>query len=133
MTTNYFLNNIMGNVFGSKTNPALPMSYYIGLSTSAPSLDGTGVTEPSSSSGYARVKLSGLSEPTNGTITNTDSITFDESVTDWGVMTHFVIYDAASSGNLLMYDVLTSARAVEAATVVTIKPNSLQLTLANPT
>lgn len=132
MTTTYFLNSIMGNVFGSKTNPLLPDSYYIGLSTTAPSLDGTGVSEPDTSAGYARVALSNLSEPTNGVITNTDTITFNESILSWGNVTHFVIYDAETDGNLLMYDALTSSRAVEEATVVIIKQGSLNLTLANP-
>lgn len=133
MTTTYFLNNIMGNVFTTKTDPALPINYYIGLSTSAPSLDGSGVSEPASSAGYARVRLSNLSEPTNGVITNQSAVSFEESISDWGLITHFVIYDSLTGGNLLMYDALSASRSVEAATVVTIKENSLQLTLANPT
>lgn len=132
MTTTYFLNNIMGNVFGSKTSPSLPTNYYIGLSTSAPTVAGGNVSEPSGSAGYARVRLTGLSEPTNGVITNGSAISFEESTADWGTVTHFVIYDAATGGNLLMYDALTASRTVETATVVMIKENSLQLTLANP-
>lgn len=133
MTTTYFLNNIMGNVFTTKTDPTLPINYYIGLSTSAPSLDGSGVSEPASSAGYARVRLSNLSEPINGVITNQSAVSFEESISDWGLITHFVIYDSLTGGNLLMYDALSASRSVEAATVVTIKENSLQLTLANPT
>lgn len=133
MTTTYFLNCIMGNVFTTKTNPALPINYYIGLSTSAPSLDGSGVSEPASSAGYARVRLSDLSEPINGVISNKNAISFEESISDWGLITHFVIYDSLTDGNLLMYDALSASRSVEAATVVTIKEGSLQLTLANPT
>ena len=132
MTTTYFLNNIMGNVFGTKTTPTLPMNYYVGLSTSAPRIDGTGVTEPASSAGYTRIKLSSLGEPSNGIITNGESISFDESLSSWGTVTHFVIYDSLTGGNLLMYDALTSSRAIEEATVVTIKNGSLLLTLANP-
>lgn len=132
MTTTYFLNSIMGNVFGSKTNPTLPTNYYIGLSTSAPTIAGGNVIEPAGSAGYARVRLTGLSEPSNGTITNGSAISFEESTADWGTVTHFVIYDAPTGGNLLMYDALTASRTVETATVVMIKENSLQLTLANP-
>lgn len=132
MTTTYFLNSIMGNVFGSKTNPTLPTNYYIGLSTSAPTIAGGNVSEPAGSAGYARVRLTGLSEPNNGTITNGSAISFEESTADWGTVTYFVIYDAPTGGNLLMYDALTASRTVETATVVMIKENSLQLTLANP-
>ena len=132
MTTTYFLNNIMGNVFGSKKSPSLPTRYYIGLSTSAPDIDGGSVTEPSSSAGYERVELTTLGAPEDGIITNTLAISFEESLSDWGIVTHFVIYDAPTNGNLLMYDALTSPRTVEPATIVTIKDRSLTLTLANP-
>ena len=32
MTTTYFLNQVMGNLFHTKENPALPGDYYICLS-----------------------------------------------------------------------------------------------------
>lgn len=60
MNTTYFLNCAAGNIFNTKTSPALPKTYYIGLSTSAPAINGTGVNEPSTDAGYARVKLSPL-------------------------------------------------------------------------
>lgn len=69
MNTTYFLNQIMGNVFKSKTDPALPQKYYLGVSTTEPNVNGTGVTEPTDSgSGYKRIEITGLSEPTNGAI-----------------------------------------------------------------
>lgn len=46
MNTTYFLNLVSGNVFGSKKTPALPEKYYLGLSSAAPALDGSGVVEP---------------------------------------------------------------------------------------
>lgn len=56
MTTTYFLNLTAGNLFGSKKDPSIPAAYYIGLSSTAPDVSGTNVTEPSTSgTGYARV------------------------------------------------------------------------------
>lgn len=133
MNTTYFLNQVMGNLFKTKESPALPSEYYIGLSSTAPNISGGNVTEPLTNSGYKRVKLENLSEPTDGVITNEQPISFDESTANWGTMSHFVIYDAIESGNLLMYDALSTPRNVEAATIVTIKANSLTLTLSNPT
>lgn len=132
MNTTYFLNQVMGNLFKTKETPALPSEYYIGLSSTAPNISGGNVTEPLSNSGYKRVKLENLSEPTDGVITNEQAISFDESTVNWGTMSHFVIYDALEAGNLLMYDTLSTPRNVEAATIVTIKANSLTLTLSNP-
>lgn len=132
MNTAYFLNQVMGNLFKTKETPALPSEYYIGLSSTAPNISGGNVTEPLSNSGYKRVKLENLSEPADGVITNEQAISFDESTANWGTMSHFVIYDALEAGNLLMYDTLSTPRNVEAATIVTIKANSLTLTLSNP-
>lgn len=132
MNTTYFLNQVMGNLFKTKETPALPSEYYIGLSSTAPNISGGNVTEPLSNSGYKRVKLENLSEPTDGVITNEQAISFDESTANWGTMSHFVIYDALEAGNLLMYGTLSTPRNVEAATIVTIKANSLTLTLSNP-
>ena len=133
MNTTYFLNQIMGNVFKTKTSPALPAEYYIGLSSTTPNLAGTNVTEPLTTSGYNRIKLTSLGSPINGEITNSAAISFDESTAPWGTMTHFVVFDALTGGNLLMYDKLSTSRNVETATIVTIKKGSLKLTLKNPT
>lgn len=134
MNTTHFLNRVMGNVFNTKVNPALPTQYWIGLSSTAPNIAGAGVSEPSSvGTGYGRVQLTSLSDPADGEITNNGAISFEESLTSWGVMTHYVIYDASTGGNLLMYGLLTISRAVEQNTVITIKSGELTITLENPT
>lgn len=135
MNTNFFLNCVAGNLFRTKTDPALPSEYYIGLSTTAPSVNGTNVTEPSASAGYSRVKLTNLSEPATGVVTNSQAINFEESTASWGTVTHFVIYDSASvgEGNLLMYGQLSTPRSVEASTIMTIKEGYLNLSAQNPT
>ncbi len=131
MTTTYFLNAIMGNVFHSKTDPALPSSMYVGLSTTAPGLDGSNVTEPQTG-GYARVEISNLSEPVDGEIYNQDSIEFPEATEDWGTVTHYVVFDSMSSGNLLMYEEFPSGRLIQAESQARFKPQSLKFSLNNP-
>lgn len=132
MTSTYFLNCIMGNVFQTKLSPGLPSKVYLGLSSSAPDVDGSGATEPLASAGYSRVELNSLDVPTNGVITNRSEISFPESSASWGTVTHFVLYDAPVNGNLLMFNVLSQARSIEQATIVMVKAGSLKLTLANP-
>lgn len=133
MTSTYFLNCIMGNVFKTKENPTLPNKVYLGLSSTAPAVDGSGVSEPLASAGYERVELTNhLGEPSNGVISNDSEISFLESSASWGTVTHFVLYDAPTNGNLLMFNVLSQSRSVETATIVMVKTGSLKLTLANP-
>lgn len=132
MNTTYFLNLVAGNVLRTKTSPAIPSKYYIGLSSTEPTLSGGSVTEPGSNTGYSRVELTNLSEPDNGVVTNSVAIDFDESTAAWGTMTHYLIFDAETDGNLLMYGRLSTSRTVEAATIMTIKPGSLNISVVNP-
>lgn len=133
MTTTYFLNLTAGNLFGSKKDPAIPAAYYIGLSSTAPDVSGTNVTEPSTSgTGYARVQLTDLNEPSDGKVTNKNIISFPSSTTAWGTMTHYVIYDAASGGNLLMYGNLSVSRNIESDTILSISAGELEMTVSNP-
>lgn len=133
MTSTYFLNCIMGNVFMTKLSPTLPKKVYLGLSSTAPQVDGTGVSEPLASAGYQRVELTNLSEPVNGVVSNDGAIQFEESSASWGTITHFVLFDSPTDGNLLMFNQLSQSRSVETATIVMVKTGSLKLTLANPT
>lgn len=128
------MNLVAGNVFRSKEEPAIPAKYYLGLSTTAPDLDGQNVTEPATDAGYARVELTTLSAPLDGLVTNQQAVNFEESTNNWGTVTHFVIFDAAeaNTGNLLMYGELTTPRTVETATIMTIKENYLKLSVQNP-
>lgn len=133
MNTNYFLNLIAGNVFGTKTTPDLPSAYYLGLSATAPLEDGTCTGEPSGSeTGYARVALTSLSEPANGVISNTASFDFSESTASWGEMQYYVVYDAPSGGNLLFGEKLAYPITVDAGTVITMKAGELRIRVVTP-
>ena len=132
MNTTYFLNLVAGNVFRSKTTPAIPTSYYLGASTTAPTVAGNNVTEPASDTGYTRVQLSALGTPTDGMVSNTASVEFPESTKSWGTLTHFVVYDAATGGNLLMFGSLPARRVVDAATIMMIPAGDLKLSVINP-
>lgn len=132
MVTTYFLNLAAGNLFGTKTDPAIPSDYYLGLSSTLPQKDGTGVTEPSTSgTAYARVQLTTLSDPVNGTVTNEDVISFPKSTDTWGTLPYFVVFDSASGGNLCLYDELEASRTVESNTVVAFEVGGLSLTVTD--
>lgn len=130
MTTTYFLNCVAGNVFHTQTEPSLPTAYYVGLSTTAPAADGTGVTEPTDAA-YARVLLTNMTAPEDGVVKNSVAIGFPDSTEDWGEVTHFVIYDAQTGGNLLGYNRLDKARTIQADSQISFKANGLKLSVSN--
>lgn len=132
MVSTYFLNCIMGNVFKSKTSPALPTRFYLGLSTSTPTLTGSGVSEPPTAAGYRRIELTNvLTVPSNGVISNKSEISFPKSSVSWGTITHFVLFDSATGGNFLLSEQLTKSRLVEDSTIVMLETGGLKFTLAN--
>jgi hypothetical protein len=132
LVTTYFLDVIAGNVFRTKTTPPLPGELFLGMSSTRPNLNGTGVTEPSSGVGYSRVKLTTLSAPVNGVVSNTGAVTFAESTGNWSTMRCFVVYDSLTGGNLLMYDEMLEPRSVEASTIVLVRENSAKFHIQNP-
>lgn len=113
--TDYLEGEIIKHIFrtGSFTKPTV---LAVGLLTSAPS-DSAAGTEVSGGS-YARVQLNPLdanwAAPSggNGTTSNSSAITFPAPTANWGVVTHFGIYDAATSGNLLFHAALTVQKTI---------------------
>lgn len=135
MNTTYFLKLVSGAIFGKLTTPAIPATFYIGVSTTAPTIAGTGVTEPVGK-GYSRIPLVnssvGLNAPdANAAAKNKVVLTWAESTAPWGKITHYAVYDAATAGNLLMYDVLTEAKTIDSNTTLMIKAGELSFQVSN--
>lgn len=106
--------------------------YYIGLSTTAPSIDGTGVTEPGAyGTGYARVPIDNLSAPSNGEVANESIVAFDESLSNWGMARYYVVFDAQSGGNLLAFEELSEARSMETNSVMMFKAGEISFSVTN--
>lgn len=102
-----------------------PATWYVGLLTSACS-DSSAGTEVSGGS-YARVAVTaGLtqwagtqsagstsaSSGTGGQTSNNAAITFPAPTANWGSVTHFALYDAASGGNQWVCQSLTTGKTV---------------------
>lgn len=93
-----------------------PSAVYVALFTAAPT-DAGGGTEVSGGS-YARVQVSqadaSWADPsgTPRSTSNAASVTFPTPSASWGSVTHFAIYDASTSGNLLYWAALTTAKTV---------------------
>lgn len=102
-----------------------PTNVYVGLLTAAPSDAGGGtevtggsyarVTVASSLANWAGTQSAGstaASSGTGGQTSNNGAITFPSPTANWGTVTHFGIYDASTSGNLLYWAALTTPKTV---------------------
>lgn len=80
-----------------------PIAWYVGLYTAVPS-DSGGGTEVSGN-GYARQELGGSSSGSD--VSNAGELTFTASGGDWGTVVAVGIFDALTSGNLLLWKALS--------------------------
>lgn len=100
-------------------SPSWPASIYFALFTAAPGEAGGG-TEATGGS-YARVAVTRNATnfpaaATDGsnvtTIANGTVIQFPTATGNWGTITHWAIFDASTSGNMLFHGALTTSRSV---------------------
>ena len=93
------------------------MPFHVGLSTADPGEDGSGLVEPTDAS-YARVVSSAFSR-IGSTISNTAIVPFVASSESWGIITHFVLLDAA--GNVLFSDTINAGTPITVESGDTVK------------
>lgn len=123
------------------TDPAYtPAStLYLGLSSTTPTDAGGNITEPSTGS-YARVSTAaadwGAATGTApATKSNTSTKTFSTATADWASganLTHFVIYDASTAGNVVGWGALTTAKPVLNGDTPSFAAAALVLKLGKP-
>jgi len=122
-----YLENALINATLRNTSYTSPSTVYAALFTSDPTDAGSG-TEVSGGS-YARKAIT-FGAPSNGASTNSAAVEFDQATGNWGTITHFGIYDASSSGNLLYHGALTSSKLIETGDVFKFAIASVSVTLS---
>lgn len=127
--TNYTENLALTWLFTS-SSATRPTAWYVGLFTAAPS-DSGGGTEVSGS-GYTRVATGTISgSGTATTFTNAAAIEFGAaSGGNWGTIGWAAIFDASTSGNMIAWASLTTAKAINDGDIFRIPANSLSITLS---
>ena len=120
--TKSYSNTMLQNLFSGA---------YIGLSTTQPSVDGTGVTEPASGTGYARVSANGGGfTASNGAIPTPCYLYFPLATLSWGTVRYpSVLETSASSARLRYFGALTAAKTIEANSVPLFRPGSINISV----
>ena len=122
-----YLENALINATLRNTAYSSPATVYVGLFTSDPTDAGSG-TEVSGGS-YARKSMA-FDAPSNGASTNSAAVEFDQATGNWGTITHFAIFDALTTGNMLYHGQLTSSKVIETGDVFKFAAASVTVTLA---
>ncbi len=130
MNSTYWLNKIMDTMYTSAAT-----EFWVGLSSTMPAQDGTGVSEPTGGN-YARVQITEFTDPVNGTIKNVSALEFNRSSAVWfdsdNKARYWVLFDGSTAAaTLLSSGELDEAKTIESNTSITIAAETLSITLTD--
>lgn len=125
---NYTEAKVLDHITG-KTSFTKPTAY-VGLSTADPTDDASGLAEPSGNN-YSRVTTSGSDwdAAASGATANAATLTFPEASGSWGTITHFALFDAATTGNMLCHGTLDASRVITSGITPRFVVGELDITL----
>jgi hypothetical protein len=140
--SDYLENKLIDHVFRG-TSYTAPGTIYVALFTSSCS-DSAGGTEVSGGS-YARPSITsngtnwantqssgtGVSSGTGGTTSNSNAINFATPSAGWGTVTYWGLYDASTSGNLLICAALTTSKTINNGDSVSFAGGALTVQIDN--
>ena len=124
--SDYLENEILDHILGTGAY-TMPSTVYVGLSTASFNDDNSG-TELTGSN-YAR-EAATFTAAASGTTSNSAAIEFNAATGSWGSISHFGIFDAASSGNLLIHGAFTVAKTIASGDILKIPTGDLDITAA---
>lgn len=126
--------SLINHLFRS-TSYTAPGTWYVGLLTASCSDSATG-TEVTGGS-YARVGVASgtgtwaATSAGNGTTSNSSAINFTTPSAGWGLVTHFALYDASTSGNQLVCAALTASKTINSGDTVSFAASALTVQIDN--
>jgi len=124
--SDYLENEILDHILGTGAY-TMPATVYVGLSTGSFNDDNSG-TELTGNN-YARESIS-FGAAASGTASNSAAVEFNAATGSWGTVSHFGLFDAASSGNLLIHGALTASKVIETGDILKIAIGDMDITAA---
>ena len=121
--SDYLENEILDHILGTGAY-TMPTTVYVGLSTGSFADDNSG-TELSGS-GYARVSAS-FGAAASGTASNDAAVEFPAATGSWGVVSHFGVFDASTSGNLLIHGAFSASKTITTGDILRISVGDLDI------
>ena len=119
--SNYLERKVLDHVLGTTSFP-MPATVYVGLATNSLGDDNSG-TEVISA-GYTRKPITFLAASTGAT-ENDSVVEFDPALTNWGAVSHFGIFDAATGGNLLIHGAFQVSKVIDTGDILRISAGDM--------
>jgi hypothetical protein len=124
--SDYLENEILDHILGTGSY-TMPTTVYVGLATGSFGDDASG--SELTGNNYSRVSAS-FSAASGGTTSNSAAVEFAAATGSWGSVSHFGIFDAASSGNLLIHGAFSAAKTIASGDILRIAAGDLDVTAA---
>ena len=124
--SNYLELEILDHVLGTGAYTH-PSTVYLGLSVASMAEDASG-TELSGSA-YARQSMAFAAASSGSAATNA-TITFPTATGSWGTVAYWSIWDAVSSGNMLIHGAFTASKAIGTGDILRVNSGDLTVTAA---
>ena len=124
--SNYLELEILDHVLGTGAYTH-PSTVYLGLSVASMAEDASG-TELSGSA-YARQSMA-FAAASGGSAATNATITFPTATGSWGTVAYWSIWDAASSGNMLIHGAFTASKAITTGDILRVNSGDITVTAA---
>ena len=124
--SDYLELKVLDHVLGTTAFTA-PSAVYLGLSTGSFGDDNSG-TELTGNN-YSRKAIT-FASAANGTTSNDSTIEFSAATGAWGTVSHWALFDAASSGNLLIHGAFSASKVIATGDIVRVATGDLDITAA---
>jgi hypothetical protein len=82
-----------------------------------------------SGSAYTRKAIT-FAAASSGTSASSATVTFDTATASWGSITHIAVMDASTSGNVLFYGAVTTAKTIDTGDTFQVSSGNLTIALA---
>jgi len=131
--SDYLENKVLDHVL-TATSYTAPNTRYLGLflntsGNAAANLEAGTLTDEVSGGSYARQTIT-FDAASAGSSESAATVTFPAATANWGEITHVAIMDAATSGNVLFWGAVTTAKNIETGDTFQVSAGNLTVTLA---
>lgn len=110
--------------FTGTASTSAPSAVYLGLSTGSFADDNSG-TELTGNN-YSRKAIT-FASASSGSIASNSAVEFDSATGSWGTVSHWGIWDASSSGNLLFHGAFTASKTIATGDILKVASGSLTI------
>ena len=111
--------------FTGTASTSAPSTVYLGLATASLQDDASG-TELTGNN-YTRKAIT-FASASSGSIASNSAVEFNSATGSWGSVSHWGIFDASSSGNLLFHGSFTASKTIASGDILKVASGSLTIT-----